>query len=69
VEKGSTEYYEMIAQFEKDYRKHGYRGRFDKESDHETIKNGYLYQDGDVNKAFQMWRLGYSCGRCTYINQ
>lgn len=68
MKKGSREYYEMISQFEIDYRKHGGSGRFDKETNPNTPL-GYLYQDGEVNTAFNMWRLGYSCGRSAYLNQ
>lgn len=55
---GSKEHYELIAQFEKDFGP----ARFDKEPK-ELWAKGIVYQDGEMNKLFMAFRLGYSLGK------
>lgn len=53
----AQEHYDLIAMFEREF-----SGRFDKEPK-EIWKNGYIYQDGNVNQMFLAYRKGYAFGR------
>ena len=54
----SKEHYEIMKQFEKDMKYHN----FDKENK-ELWEKQIIYQDGEVNKLFLAYRLGYSLGK------
>jgi len=56
---GSKEHYEILADFEKCFKGH----RFDKESK-ELWSIKYVYQDGEVNKLYNAFILGYAAGKC-----
>ena len=57
------EHYALMAQFEKEYKRHLYRGRFDRETDTDVQERGQIYQDGNTNTSFLAFRLGYFYGR------
>lgn len=56
---GSKEHYDILKMFEKNYS----HMRLDKES---AELCGIVYQDGEVNKLYQSFILGYSFGRLIY---
>ena len=58
---GSKEHYDILDAFDKNY---SYM-RLDKESK-EFWQSGIIYQDGEVNKLYQSFILGYSLGRLIY---
>lgn len=59
----SKEHYELIAQFEKDFKKFPVaNGRFDKEEKTLWAKRA-VYQDGKVNELFMVYRSGYAFGK------
>jgi len=58
---GSKEHHEMMIQFEREFKKYG-RGRLDREVK-ELWATGAVYQEGDVNSAFLMFRIGYAYGK------
>jgi hypothetical protein len=53
------DHYEMIGFFEKTFKG---IGRFDKE-DKSMWARGHIYQHGEVNKAFLMFRQGVAYGK------
>jgi hypothetical protein len=55
---GSKEHYDIMQQFEKNYN----CVPLAKEQDKELWKQGYIYQNGDVNNLFKAYRTGYSLG-------
>jgi len=55
---GSKEFYEIIMMFEKDVP----YGRKDKEQTSEWPK-GRVYQNGEMNNLFLIYRKGYAFGR------
>ncbi len=59
---GSKEHYEILEQFEKNYK--GYR--LDRE-DKSLWSMGQTYQDGEVNSFYRAYILGYSFGRINSI--
>jgi hypothetical protein len=54
----SKEHYELMAQFEKEFR---YR-RLDREKSKEHWAAGNLYENGETNELFKAFRRGYSFG-------
>lgn len=54
----SKEHYELIVEFEKTFKSE----RLDKEEKALWTK-GVIYQDGNVNKLFLAYRVGYSLGK------
>lgn len=54
----TKEHHELIAQFERDCKP----GRADKENK-DLWERGIVYQDGNVNELFIMYRKGYAFGR------
>jgi len=59
----SKEHYELIASFEKSLRQHRlFSLRFDKE-DTADWEKGDIYQNGEVNRMFIVFRLGYALGK------
>lgn len=58
----AKEHYELIAEFEKDIKTKAFRVRFDKEPQELWLKSR-IYQDGETNKLFIAYRLGYSLAR------
>lgn len=59
----TREHEEIMEQFEKDVQP----GRLDKEP-RENWKRGIVYQNGEVNAMFQVYRMGYSLGRSVYLD-
>ena len=59
---GTKEFYDVISGFEKEYK----FLRLDKEPE-KLWKKGIVYQDGETNKLYLAYRLGYSLGRCNYL--
>lgn len=58
----NCEHYEIMESFERLK-----PGRLDRERRSEWPK-GRIYQDGQVNELFLMYREGCACGRCAYLN-
>ena len=56
----SKEHYDLINDFERNFSE-----RFDKE-DKSLWAKSIIYQDGEVNKLFLAFRLGYSAGKKEY---
>ncbi|HWK88341.1 MAG TPA: hypothetical protein VNP72_00050 [Longimicrobium sp.] len=56
---GTQEHYDLIEQFEKEFRG---TGRMDRESK-EYWQRGRVYQDGQVNELFLAYRRGYALGK------
>lgn len=54
----SKEHYDLMAQFENDCKP----GRLDKEP-RESWPRGVIYQDGQVNALFLVYRMGYAYGK------
>ena len=59
---GSKEHFEIMADFEKNFK----HLRLDREKDKELNKKGILYQSGETNNLFKAFILGYSFGKFTY---
>lgn len=59
---GTKEFYEMMAQFEKDCFKLVYGHKFEK--DDYKSNPGSFYKDGTVNLMFKAYQLGYAFKRC-----
>lgn len=51
----TKEHIDLMNQFERDIK----FGRFDKE-EKELWVDGHIYQDGEINNLFRVYRLGYS---------
>ena len=60
---GTKEHYELLENFEK----HNSHMRLDRENK-ELWYKGQVYQDGDVNRLYNAFILGYSFGRASYLN-
>jgi hypothetical protein len=58
----SKEHYDLMAKFDRDFKTE----RLDKESKDMWIK-GRIYQNGNVNRLFLAYRLGYSLGKSNLI--
>ena len=55
----SKEHYDLMMQFEKEF-----RGlRTDREKDKNLWTSGNVYQDGRTNQIFKAYRQGYSLGK------
>ena len=54
----TKEHYDLMAEFEKNFK----HLRLDKE-EKSLWKDGHIYQDGEVNQLFKVFRLGYSYGK------
>ena len=63
----SQEHDYMMKEFERNCRQ--FFGGDLKREPRELFRNRIFYCDGMVNKLFLAWKLGYSCGRVTYLNQ
>lgn len=57
----TKEHIELMEQFERDCKQQ--IGRVDKESK-ELWQRGIIYQDGNVNALFLVYRKGYAFGKC-----
>ena len=55
---GSSEFYELVAMFDREYRGH----RLDKEAK-DMWPKGYVYQNGEVNQLFLAYRRGVALGK------
>lgn len=61
---GTKEHYDILTAFEKSH-----SGlRFDKEPT-ELWKQGIIYQDGEVNKLYGSFILGYATARAVYMQE
>jgi hypothetical protein len=59
---GSKEHYELLIEFEKNF-----TGiRLDREKDKNLWKNGQVYENGETNKLYKAYQLGYSLARSVY---
>lgn len=58
----SKEHYDLIAQFEREF-----KGRFDKEPKELWVK-GHVYQSGEMNDKFTIFRKGYALGKSGLLN-
>lgn len=58
----SKEHYELMEMFEKSFKKGSFYGRLDKE-DKELWSRNIIYQDGNVNNLFLLYREGYIYGK------
>lgn len=56
----TKEHYEILAQFEKDFKG---CGRMEKEAKADWVR-GIIYQDGKMNDMFKVYRHGYAFGKC-----
>jgi len=55
----SKEAYELMDQFERDY----HHLRLDREKDKQLWTKGNIYEDGETNKTFAIYCMGYSFGK------
>jgi hypothetical protein len=60
----SQEHYDLIAQFERDPASKGFRR--DKESKDQWAR-GHIYQHGELNELFLMYRRGYVMGKAVTL--
>jgi hypothetical protein len=60
----SQEHYDLIAQFERDPMSKGFRR--DKEAK-ELWSKGYIFQHGELNQMFLMYRRGYVMGKAVAL--
>lgn len=58
----SKEHYDVLDQFETEYRGHF---RLDREGKEQWPK-GYVYQDGQANLVFKAYRKGYALAKAIY---
>lgn len=58
----SKEHEDLMKMFEKQYK----HKRLDKEKDRDVMKNGNIYQNGEVNELFIAYRKGYALGKCIF---
>ena len=63
----TKEFYTQLEIFES-YAKKNLRGRLDREPVENWPKQWY-YSDGTTNEHFKLFLVGYSAGRCEYLNQ
>jgi hypothetical protein len=56
----TKEHYELMAQFEKEFKG---AGRMDKETKGDWAR-GIIYEDGIMNNLFKVYRSGYAYGKC-----
>lgn len=56
---GSKEHYELMAQFEKDFK----HLRVSREQDKTLFRLGHVYQDGRVNDMYGAYIRGYQFGK------
>ena len=59
---GSKEFYEVLDTFEMTAN-HMVRGRLDRVKDKEWWSRGQVYENGEVNELFKLFRAGYSAGK------
>lgn len=66
---GSKEHDEMIKNFERNIQESvfGIPCDFRKEP-YDMHRKGQIYCNGEVNRAWKIWQLGYSAARCEYLN-
>ena len=57
----TKEHYELMAHFETQVRKVA-RGRLDREAKQDW-QRGIIYEDGNINQMFIMFRTGYMLGK------
>ncbi len=61
----SKEFYELLDQFERDYKTHGYT-RLEREQDKTYWERGIYFQHGDTNLAFKWYLMGYQTAKNIY---
>jgi len=61
---GSKEHYEILSNFEKNFKEM----RLDREKNMDLWKIGQVYENGETNKMYQAFIMGYSFGRAKYLN-
>ncbi len=57
----AQEHYDLIAQFERDFR---LTGRCIEKEPKEMWAKGSIYQHGETNQQFLVYRHGYAFGKC-----
>jgi len=55
----TKEHFDLMNKFERDFKDE----RLDREEDKELWKRGRIYQNGNTNKLFLAYRMGYSYGK------
>jgi hypothetical protein len=53
------EHYDLMAQFEKQYK----GMRLDREKNKEIWRSGNIYENGETNALFLAYRMGYTLGK------
>jgi hypothetical protein len=68
MKRGTQEFYDMRAQFEKDVGPMIYGHKFDlvSKEDAQHVPTTQFYNDGVVNQLFHAYMLGYANARCIY---
>ncbi len=61
---GSKEHYEILFNFEKNFKEM----RLDREKNIDLWKIGQVYENGETNKMYKAFIMGYSFGRAKYLN-
>jgi hypothetical protein len=57
---GSKEHYDLMDQFEREFKQDF---RLDREKDREWWRQGHCYENGEASKAFNAYIRGYSLGK------
>ena len=60
----SKEHYEIMDAFEANMDKTSMYVRLDREQDKELWKKGYLYEHGETNNLFKVFRMGVAYQKC-----
>ena len=63
---GSKEFYEVMDQFERDYKEHGFT-RMDREKDKEYWKRSIYYENAETNLAFKWYLAGYQASKSVHV--
>jgi hypothetical protein len=59
---GDKEHYEMLEQFEKNFK----HLRLDREKNKDLWKIGQVYECGETNNLYKAYQLGYSLAKSIY---
>jgi hypothetical protein len=66
--KGTKEWYDLIAQFEKDLRRSDYPGYFVSDFTKDTSGSRCTYSNGLIEQLFYAYMSGYTLGKQTFQN-
>ena len=64
MKKGDKEFYELMAQFEKNMKELIYGHKIDRVSKNDKVPAGIFYDDGYVNTLFHAYMIGYENAKC-----